>query len=290
VTIATATTGPTLPTRTVESEVAVETPENVWLTFRPAGPAPRMWAYFIDLCIRIGILIVLAIGVAILAPTGLSGIGPGFLMIAFFVLDWGYGFLFEWLWRGRTPGKRAAGLRVLRVTGSPVGPMDALLRNLLRAADSLPVGYGVGLVTMIATRRMQRLGDLVAGTFVVHEDREVVRGYPPWIHGVPAIPAPSFAHAFRPPERTLDRIETFLGRAQTLPPAQADAIAWILAEPLIHRLGYAEPGVDVRAAPGWFLLRVLRTFAYPPAAEGAPAPAVPVAAPAPTPWLPRPLS
>jgi len=59
----------------IDSQVHVETPENVWLSFRPAGPGPRMWAYFIDFCIRALAFVALGIVVGMLAPlAGFSAI------------------------------------------------------------------------------------------------------------------------------------------------------------------------------------------------------------------------
>lgn len=253
----------------VDSYVHVETPENVWLSFRPAGPAPRLWAFLVDFVIRVGILIVLGIIAAFLAPlNAVAGLPGAVMLLGYFGVEWFYGCLFEWLWRGRTPGKRVMKLKVIKVGGYPITFVDAFLRNLLRVADGLPLLYGVGLVVALITRRMQRLGDLVAGTFVVHEEREVVRGYPPWVYGVPTIPSTHRSTAYKPSDRTLDMIEVFLTRAQRLSRERADEIAHMLAPPLAARMRFqeAQPG-EVAQSPGWFLLRVLRTFVYPPSAE-----------------------
>ena len=67
-----------------------------------------------------------------------------------FVLEWGYYVFFETTGDGRSPGKRALSLRVVKEGGYPIGFIDSVLRNLLRGADFLPVGYVVGLFTMAA--------------------------------------------------------------------------------------------------------------------------------------------
>jgi hypothetical protein len=176
------------------------------------------------------------------------------------VLEWFYGCVFEGLWSGRTPGKWLVGLRVIKDGGYPISFFDALLRNLLRAADGLPVFYGAGLITMLATRRMQRLGDLLAGTIVVREQREHLRRQLPFLRSVPLIPRVQMASSYRPSDRTLDLIERFFLRRGALMSARADEIAVILARPLAERLGYqGEPHEAVRE-PSRFLLRVLRTF------------------------------
>jgi hypothetical protein len=79
--------------------------------------------------------------------------------------------LFEWLWNGQTIGKRAMSLRVVSHDGTPVTLRGAVYRNLLRPADFLPVLYFAGVIAMFMNERSQRMGDLAAGTIVVHEAR-----------------------------------------------------------------------------------------------------------------------
>ncbi len=85
-----------------------------------------------------------------------------------FLLQWGYFALFEAFWNGQTPGKRMLRLRVIQQSGRPIGLFESVGRNLLRMIDMLPGFYLVGAVCIFATRRQQRLGDMVAGTLVVH--------------------------------------------------------------------------------------------------------------------------
>src|SRR4051812_50188043 len=70
---------------------------------------------------------------------------------------------------GATPGQRVFALRVVMDNGLPVTAAAALTRNLLRVADFLPFGYGFAIVSMLLRRDCKRLGDLAAGTIVVHE-------------------------------------------------------------------------------------------------------------------------
>ncbi len=122
----------------------------------------------------------------ILAFLGLPGVGAFVFLVAFFILYWFYGGLFEAYWNGQTPGKRMLGLRVLRTDGRPISGLQAVLRNLLRLVDAYPMAFIPGffgefplyyqtcllaLVVMTLTLRYQRLGDLAAGTMVVAEDR-----------------------------------------------------------------------------------------------------------------------
>jgi uncharacterized RDD family membrane protein YckC len=90
-----------------------------------------------------------------------------------FVLFWGYFTLFEAFWNGRTPGKRIARIRVIQRTGRGIGLFESMTRNLLRIVDQIPFIYVVGVISIFLTRQHQRLGDLAAGTIVVHEREEL---------------------------------------------------------------------------------------------------------------------
>jgi uncharacterized RDD family membrane protein YckC len=144
---------------------SITTPEGVELNLRLAGPVPRACAWAIDLAIRSVIMIALFVGL-----TPLGGVGFGAFLIAVFLLEWFYPALCEVYLDGATPGKKSMGLRVVNDDGTPVQMAAAMIRNLLRAADFLPVLYGVGLVSMLVNREFKRLGDLVAQTVVIYRD------------------------------------------------------------------------------------------------------------------------
>jgi uncharacterized RDD family membrane protein YckC len=93
------------------------------------------------------------------------------LILIPFLLHWGYFTLFEGLWNGQTPGKRVAKIRVIQQSGRAITIFESLARNLVRAIDFLPAFYVVGSISIFVTHRNQRLGDLVAGTLVVHEEQ-----------------------------------------------------------------------------------------------------------------------
>ena len=78
------------------------------------------------------------------------------LLIVAFVLEWGYYVFFETTGDGRSLGKRALSLRVVKEGGYPIGFIDSVLRNLLRGADFLPFGYVVGLFAMAGDSRFRR--------------------------------------------------------------------------------------------------------------------------------------
>jgi uncharacterized RDD family membrane protein YckC len=86
-----------------------------------------------------------------------------------FLVYWGYFTLFEAFWNGRTPGKRLTKIRVIQRSGRGIGLFESMTRNLLRIVDQIPLFYAVGVVCIFLTKHQQRLGDLAAGTLVVHE-------------------------------------------------------------------------------------------------------------------------
>jgi uncharacterized RDD family membrane protein YckC len=143
----------------------VETPEGVSLVLRAAGPVPRALAWLVDLSVRATVFFSAA------TVLGLAGqTGTGLMLLLLFVLTWGYPILFEVLWHGQTPGKRALGLRTVRGDGAPVGWLASITRNFLRTVDMLPAFYGAGLASMMVDPSARRLGDLVADTLVVYVD------------------------------------------------------------------------------------------------------------------------
>ena len=101
----------------------------------------------------------------------LGEFGNGLLLISMFLLVWLYNVLFEVLNHGATPGKRVIGLKVMNINGTPVGWSSSMIRNLLRFIDSLPGCYAFGCIAVLISKHFQRLGDLAAGTIVVHHPK-----------------------------------------------------------------------------------------------------------------------
>jgi uncharacterized RDD family membrane protein YckC len=159
-----------------------ETPEGIALSLRPAGVVPRFWAFAIDMSIRFALMIAASIMLSLLGR-----MGGGLFLIVYFALEWFYPVLFELTLSGATPGKRALGLKVVMDSGLPVTPAASLTRNLLRAADFLPMAYGCGLVSMLVRNDFKRLGDVAAGTLVVYARSVSLHG--PMPSGVPMAPA-----------------------------------------------------------------------------------------------------
>ena len=141
----------------------VHTPEGVALRLPAAGPVPRAAAWVIDLAIRLALLMMASMFLGLLDRTGMGV----YLIIVFLVL-WAYPVVFEAMWHGQTPGKRALGLRVVAADGTPIGWMASFVRNLMRTVDMMPFGYGFGLASSLIDPWGRRLGDIVARTVVIH--------------------------------------------------------------------------------------------------------------------------
>ena len=144
----------------------VSLPEGVEITLRLAGPFARARAWLIDLGVRAVVMLSLPPLFAMLGQAG-----TGLVLISWFAVAFLYPLLFEALWNGATPGKRVCGLAVVKNDGTPIGWSAALVRNVLRIADVLPVGYALGLASMLIDSDFRRLGDFAAGTIVIHRDQ-----------------------------------------------------------------------------------------------------------------------
>jgi uncharacterized RDD family membrane protein YckC len=242
----------------------VETPENVILAFQIAGPAVRLRAYAVDFIVRVSLFS--AVSNFLLTPLAYAsqGISTGLLLVALFVIDWLYFGLSEWLFRGKTIGKHLFGLRVIHEGGYPVSLWGAVLRNFVRAADSLPILgivplYGAGLVTMVASGRFRRLGDLAARTIVIEERRVSIPREPVILEKIEPLPRTELG-GFVPAPQTLALIEEYLGRRHVLSYRRGHELAVQLARVLSARLRYGDAGQQAERYPMAFLARVFATF------------------------------
>jgi len=147
----------------IDTLITAETPEGIAISVYPAGFAVRATAFLIDALVRAGIVLVCG---TTLARGGKFGIGM--LLIVVFAVNWLYSMVFELLPAAATPGKRIMGLQVLMANGLPITPAGCLIRNLLRAADFLPLMYAGGIICMLLRPDARRLGDLAGGTVVAY--------------------------------------------------------------------------------------------------------------------------
>jgi uncharacterized RDD family membrane protein YckC len=198
----------------LDTVVAAETPEGILLELRPAGLTVRFYAFVVDWLIRLSILY----AAAMVAPF-MGGLGLAFLLILFFACEWLYPIVFE-LRSGVTPGKGVFNLKVVMDSGLPVTPAASITRNLLRTADFLPFAFGFAIVSMLWRRDYKRLGDIAAGTIVVHENRAsapiVIAEVPPLTPVIPLTPgaqAALVALAARAPRLNEERLDELAAMA-----------------------------------------------------------------------------
>ena len=208
---------------------SIVTPEAVAVSLDVAELGSRLGAWFIDAGIQFGLLIVLFILLGLAGSVGAFQASPdisavvviGVVLLVF----WGYFPFFEEVWSGRTPGKRAMGLRVIQTEGQPARLAAILLRNLLRPVDMVAIGP----ILILLTNRRQRLGDLAGGTLVVRQPRARMPG-------AAYMPGPMMANPYMPPmdtaglsEQEYGLIRSFLERRQQMDAGARGGLAAQLA-------------------------------------------------------------
>lgn len=232
----------------MQDRITINTPESVDFTFETAGLGSRFVAAMLDGLIQ-GLIILVLIVVGIFGVIGLTG-DTGFLsdelpsagaiwtVVLFYLaimgVIYGYFVLFEALWNGQTPGKRLMKIRVIKQNGLPAGFFSILIRNLLRLVDALPSVYAVGVISILVTRRGQRLGDLVAGTIVVKEAPSRLVSLPTALWRDPVVdPGLLAQYVPRLSDSDLEPARIFwIRREQFRPEARArvaEQIAWSIA-------------------------------------------------------------
>jgi uncharacterized RDD family membrane protein YckC len=206
-----------------EDDLVVSTPERVAFQYPVAGLGSRFVAQLIDLLLMTVLLAILSLGAIGLGYVINDG-ALAFLIwdLASFCILFGYFIVSEAVWSGQTLGKRTLHLRAVGDQGEPISVSQAIIRNLVRIVDFLPLFYGIGMIALFANGKGKRLGDLAAGTVVVREhdsvrliDLERHAGLAPGVPAGPAVPgAPTAAPAARlsPLEEWLRRVDPNLRR------------------------------------------------------------------------------
>jgi uncharacterized RDD family membrane protein YckC len=207
-------------------KLTIDTPEQTALEFPLAGIGSRFVAMAADTSIQILIGLGLLILGAIMGQT-LSLFGTpqwlfAILIILFFLLYTAYFAIFEAIWNGQTPGKRYAQLRVMKDDGRPITAYDSVARNLLRIVDSLPLFYGVAIISVLFSKQNKRLGDFVAGTVVVHE--KAVEAARPFLGAQVDGTAPAYEVSLVSQDE-LQLMEAFFQRRDSLDPALRGSMA-----------------------------------------------------------------
>jgi uncharacterized RDD family membrane protein YckC len=165
----------------MERSIDIATGESVAFSYELAGLGSRFFAVFIDMAIQLSVFFGVVLGLAMLGSRygnaktpSLSKVETSVLeavvVIAIFLLFFGYFIIFEWLWEGRTPGKRLLGLRVIRDGGVALDFTSSAIRNCVRIVELILGFYAISAVSALLSPRNQRLGDYAAGTLVVRDN------------------------------------------------------------------------------------------------------------------------
>ncbi|MCS6804951.1 MAG: RDD family protein [Acidobacteriota bacterium] len=238
----------------LDNELAIETPEHVELSFALASIGNRFLACATDHIIQILLIFAIALAVysfevsltSLGAQYGVNWVLAGAILLVF-LIGVGYFVAFETLWNGQTPGKRWMRLRVVRQDARPIGFYEALIRNLIRLVDMMPMpSYFIGIVSIFFSQHYRRLGDYAAGTVVVKER---------------ATEAPQFAQLFEAEENIkslgsadasamliqpyllrlitseeIRAVDAFLRRRASLEPQRRQFLAYRIAAPLMMKM------------------------------------------------------
>jgi uncharacterized RDD family membrane protein YckC len=144
----------------------IRTPEGVVFTQQLAGPIPRFLAWLLDALLQWTMTIAVTIPLSLFGLISVD-LAQAVAVLTVFLVGIGYSIFFEWRWRGQSPGKRVARLRVVDAQGLRLKFSQIVIRNLLRVADALPLFYLTGGAACGLSPRSQRLGDFAANTIVV---------------------------------------------------------------------------------------------------------------------------
>ena len=251
--------------------LSISTPENVAFGYDVAGIGSRFLAAVVDTLIILVLQVVVNLTLLALVLSlfrdrlDFDSPAVGWLIAAFgliaFAFFWGYYIFFEMLWNGQSPGKRWAGLRVIRTDGTPITLAESIVRNLVRIVDFLPAYYGVGVVTMFVNGQSRRLGDLAAGTLVVRDRAAVTleslaaRPAAPLAPALPsaadpASPSPTSPATGWPVKRLtshdLEMAEDFLRRRAQL--SNRAALAQRIVQALLKQMNVPPGPMDERQA------------------------------------------
>jgi len=239
------------------SEIRFHTPEDVEVTYAPAGPGTRYLAVFIDQLIITVTTFVLFLGLVALGfaiapfvkeladsledvdPTAGVWIVLAAMFLIKFLADTAYYIVCEIMMHGQTPGKRYMKIQVIQDGGYPLTLTACLLRNLMRVVDNIPLCWPV----LLFSPQHKRIGDYVAGTLVV--SKRPARGVAARVRG--PLYSDLAAHQFeftadhlgKLGDEDLELIESYFERRPTLAPQAGNRLRHRICESLAQRLGIA---------------------------------------------------
>lgn len=214
------------------------TGEAVALELPPASVGVRLVSGLIDVVLQVLVLVAGSFVAAWLSPDEALGAVTGIVLVAVtFVLGPA---LLETLTLGRTVGKLALGVRTVRDDGGPISFHHAFMRHLVAVVEVWTFLGVPALVSALVSGKGKRLGDHVAGTYVVRDRFRLRLPWPAqmpphlaaWAHGADIAPLPdSLAMAVR----------QLLGRTATLSPQARDQLLHQLCQQVAHHVSPPPP-------------------------------------------------
>ncbi len=254
-----------------DTMLLVETPEKISFQYQLVGPFRRIVAYGLDLLFSmVGysvVVILITVCFSLLGAytqgtfigsilNALGQISGAIILIGYFLVYWFYGALMEAWYNGQTLGKMITKHRVLSQNGHAIDGVQALLRNFFRLLDLfpfvpipllslslgddtpafLPTGL-FGLVTMSLSGKFQRLGDLVAGTIVVVDERKWVPELATFTDPRVEQLADELPSDYSPSQSMLRTLADYVDRRRYLSPETNQDMAKGLAIRMLKRFG-----------------------------------------------------
>jgi uncharacterized RDD family membrane protein YckC len=213
---------------------AVVIPEAVPLDLETAGLGSRFLGLIIDWAIQGTVLFILLI---IVSNASFGWLGATIVLLLIFLIIWGYPIALETMWRGRTVGKAAMGLRVVTKEGGQIGFRHAAVRTALGLVDFVLTSGACAVICVLLTSQNQRLGDLAAGTLVLRERTGLRRPTPTTF--APPLGLDTYADSLDlaglgPAEYGV--VRAFLQRAPSLPPPVRARLAAQVGETIAQRV------------------------------------------------------
>ncbi len=161
-------------------KITIITADNVDIEYRLADVGSRLAASTIDFMIQLFLFIIFTLLAAfvlasmnITTPSAfnysLSGWFYAIIIAVYFFIYFGYGIICEMLTNGQSPGKMLMSIRVIRESGGQIGLTQSALRNLFKCFVDI---FGVGFMLILFSGKCKRVGDMVAGTIVIHITRD----------------------------------------------------------------------------------------------------------------------
>ena len=158
------------------ASLQIRLPEGVVFSIPLTSPVSRCFAFLIDFCVISALTTAFELLINIFRPLR-EDLAAGLLIILYLATWMLYGVLCEYLWFGQTMGKFLLRIRVMDASGLRLQLHQIVLRNLIRTVDLFPALGLLGGLVMLCNRRVQRLGDLAAGTVVIRQRRSMTETF-----------------------------------------------------------------------------------------------------------------